>query len=477
MEWNVASWIFVGLFGARLALELGLDALQLRYLVRRGDRVPSHLEGQVDPATIGKAVRYNRDRLRLAIAGRIYEAVPIFALILFGFALIDDCASGLGFGALPTGLVFLAVIGAIGALWSLPLELISIFGVEARYGFNRQSLGGFVVDKIKGLALAVVIGGSLAAVVLLIIGLGGLWWLYAFGAVAVIQLVIAWIYPLLIMPLFNRLEPVEEGLARDVADLARQVGFPLAGVMSMDGSKRTAHVNAFITGLKGARRIVLYDTLCAKLDRRGLLAVLAHELGHFKLGHIRRRLFLVIGGLLALFALFGWVEAVPEVYSGLGFRRASAHAALVIFGLYVSEGLFPVSFLLRRLSRRNELAADRFAVDATGGGADLTRALIALVKQNLSSPGSHPWYRGYRNTHPALRERLEAIRDHCRAFGLPVESDHAQVDPSVAPEAEHGEDDRAGQNAADTDLAHGQTDVDPPPPDGEGDAGQDDEQQ
>lgn len=477
VEWNAASWAFAGLFAARLGVELVVDLLQAAYLARRDERrVPRHLAGKVDPETIAKAVRYNRDRLRLRIATRFYEALPVWALILFGFAALDRAVGGLGWGPLVSGLAFVGTVGVISGIWGLPPQLISVFGVEAHYGFNRQSLAGFAVDKLKGAALGVVIGGALVSAVLALMDSVTYWWLVAFGAVAAVQLVVAWIYPLAIMPLFNRLTPVDGDLARDVSDLAGRVGFPLAGVVKIDGSRRTAHSNAFIIGLIGARRIVLYDTLIDALERQELLAVLAHELGHFKLGHIRRRVLLVLGGMLGLFALFGWMADLEGVYRGLGFAGRSGHAALLIFGLFAGEGLFPVSFLLRRLSVRAELAADRFAVEAMGGGGELSRALVSLTKQNLTSPGSHRFYRGYHNTHPALRERLAAIREQCRAIGTPIPSDDAQVNPAVAPEAGDREDDRDREDAADTDLGHGPGEVDPEPPEVEGDGGETDEQ-
>jgi STE24 endopeptidase len=477
LDWNAATWIFAGLFAAHFVVELWLDVLQARYLARRDERrVPPHLVGKVDPETIARSVRYNRARLRLGIATRFYDALPVWALVLFGFGLVEELVRVLGWGPVPSGLAFVGVVAAAGGVWGLPPELVGVFGVEARFGFNRQSLGGFVVDKLKGLALAIAIGGALITVVLVIMRSGDWWWLIAFGAVAVIQLAVAWIYPLLIMPLFNKLGPVEGDLARDVAELAERIGFPLAGVVSMDGSRRTAHSNAFVIGLVGARRIVLYDTLIARLDRQELLAVLAHELGHFKLGHVRRRLVLVLTGMAFLFALFGWIADLPAVYRGLGFSGPSGHAALLILGLYTSEGLFPFAFLLRKLSVRGELAADRFAVETMNGGAALSSALVALTKQNLTSPGSHRFYRGYRNTHPALRERLAAIEAHCRELGLPESSDHAQVGSAVSPESDDREDHGHREDTPDAGLGHGPGQLDVEPPQVEGDAGEDDEQ-
>jgi STE24 endopeptidase len=214
------------------------------------------------------------------------------------------------------------------------------------------------------------------------------------------------------MPLFNKFTDVPEDLAAEVATLAEKVGFPLGRVFAMDGSKRSRHSNAFIVGLRGARKIVLYDTLIEEIDRPKLIAVLAHELGHFKLKHLTKRLVLIMTGLFAMFFALSVMKEMDGLYAGLGFSRMTDHAALVVFSLMVSEAIAPFGWIMRILSRKDEKAADRFAVDTTGDAEDLAEALIALNKQNLASPGSNALYRHYHNSHPALKERLRAIRAH-----------------------------------------------------------------
>jgi STE24 endopeptidase len=415
MEWNAITWAFAGLLAARLAVEVTIDGLQLRHLLRRGDRVPSHLEGKVDPGTVRRAVRYNADKLRLALFGHFHDAALLSLLAAAGFGWLEGlvAAAGLAPGSPWGGMLFLLLLMLAVDLWSLPPSLWAVFVVETRHGFNRRTPATFAADRLKQLVLSLVVGGTVAAAVLLLIRHGGpWWWALAFVAVAAIQLFVAWIHPRAILPRFHRLSPVPAELSEDVARLCGRVGFPLAEVVSMDASRRSSHVNAFIAGLRGARRIVLFDTLIGKLSRPQLLAVLAHELGHFRLGHARTRVLLALAGLAGAFALFGWLERLPAAYAGLGFEGRSAHAALAVFALLASAGSFPFGFLLRALSRRAELAADRFAVEIAGTGDDLAEALVALSKGNLASPGSHPWYRFYRNTHPALRHRLTAIRRH-----------------------------------------------------------------
>ncbi len=420
MEWNAITWIFAGLLAAHLLVELVVDGLQLRHLARRGDRIPSHLEGKVDLDTIRRAVHYNRDKLRLAVFRHFHDAAMLVLLVGAGFLWIEWLvgSTGLETGSFTGGLAFLLLLMVAVDLWSLPVSLWSVFVVEARHGFNRRTPATFAADRAKQLVLSLLVGGIAAAVVLLLIREGGAWWwALAFAAVAAFQLFVAWIHPLVILPRFNRFTPVPADLAEDVARLAGRVGFPLGDVVTMDGSRRSSHVNAFIVGLRGARRIVLFDTLLAKLPRPQLLAVLAHELGHFRLHHVRTRVVLGLAGLALAFALFGWLERLPAAYSGLGFEQRSAHAALAVFAVLASVGSFPFGWLQRVLSRLGELAADRFAVEATGSGRDLADALVALSRTNLASPGSHPWYRAWRNTHPPLRHRLAAIRRHAGQLG------------------------------------------------------------
>lgn len=414
MTWNACTIAFAAALLAHRGIETALDALQLRHLRRRRDRVPAHLEGKVDLETIRRAARYGAEKVRLAIVGRWTEAAALVALVAFGFAALDRAAAALSDGPVVRGLAFFALLGLALAALRLPLDVYAIFSTEARYGFNRRTARGFAADLARALAIGAVLGGALLAPVLWLVGAAGGWLFTALGfaCFAAVQLVVAWLYPVAIMPLYNRLAPVEGELAGDVRALAARVGFPLRGVVSMDGSRRSSHVNAFIVGLRGARRIVLYDTLVGKLSRAELLAVVAHELGHFRLGHVRRRIAAALAVLLAAFAALGAALDEPALPVGLGFEGASAHATLAAVFVFASEVAFPVLFVGRVLSRRQEHAADRFAVDATGGGEALSAALVALAKQNLASPGSARAYRVYHNTHPSLRERLAAIAAH-----------------------------------------------------------------
>jgi len=410
VEWNAYTSIFAAALAAHRGTELALDVAQLRYLARRRDRVPAHLVGKVDLETVRRAVAYNAEKIRFGMFARCVDCAVLCLFVAFGFAALDRAAAALTPPGVLRGLAFFGWLGLALFAVGLPFEAWAAFSIEARHGFNRQGPAGFAADRLKELALGAVVGGALLAAVLCLAGaLPGAFWIVGFACVAVFQLLAAWIFPVAILPLFNRLTKVEGELASEIGSLARRVGFPLGGVVSMDGSRRSTHVNAFIVGLVGARRIVLYDTLVDKVSRPELLAVVAHELGHFTLGHIRRRLAIGLAAMLGAFAALGAVYADPDLAAGMGFFAWSPHAAIAAFALVAAEASFPLAWLGRVASRRHELAADRFAALAAGG-EELAGALVVLHKQNLSSPGSAKAYRAYHNTHPALKERLAAIR-------------------------------------------------------------------
>jgi STE24 endopeptidase len=400
---------FAAAFAAHRGLETALDIAQLLHLARRRDRVPKHLEGKVALETVRQAVAYNAEKLRFGVFSRFYDGAILWLLVAWGFAAFDRAAAALFAPGIFRGLAFFGLAGLALSLVHLPLEAYAAFSIEARHGFNRRTWVGFAADNLKELALLAIVGGGLLALVLWLMSAAGGWfWLVGFACVAAVQLLVAWLYPVAIMPLFNKFTPVAGDLAADVGALADRVGFPLGGVVAMDGSRRSSHVNAFIVGLVGSRRIVLYDTLVQKLSRAQLLAVLAHELGHFSLGHLRGRLLVALAGMLAAFAALGLAAPDPALATGMGFEGASGYAGLAAFFVLASEALFPLMWLGRVASRRQELAADGFGARATSGEA-LCEALVALTKQNLTSPGSAKAYRAYYNTHPSLRERLGAI--------------------------------------------------------------------
>jgi STE24 endopeptidase len=346
--------------------------------------------------------------------------VTLVFLSMGGLGLVEAAAEAiagaLGGGAIVTGLAFMALLGLLSVLLDLPFSLYSTFRIEAKHGFNRQTLRGFFADLLKGMALGAALGGPLLAAVLWIMGAAGeTWWLWAWAAVSGFSLFTAWIYPTLLAPLFNRFTPLPPGELRDgIEALAARLGFRAGGIFVMDASRRTAHGNAYFTGLFRQKRIVLFDTLLEAMAAREVVAVLAHELGHFKLHHVRRAL--ARGVLVTGAALFGLSRVLGQTPFYEAFSlRPTAYGALVVFGLWLGLLEFLLQPLWNAMSRAHEFAADRFAVGAGATADDLREALLKLREKSRALPLSHPLYSRVYHSHPPLLERLTALGDRSAA--------------------------------------------------------------
>jgi STE24 endopeptidase len=293
----------------------------------------------------------------------------------------------------------------------LPTDLYSTFGLEANFGFNKTTLRLYISDKIKGLILGLVIGVPFLFVILwLMQATGSYWWLWAFAFITGFQLLMIVIFPTFIAPWFNKFEPLKEGEFRDrILKLADQVGFETSGIYSMDGSKRSGHSNAYFTGLGKAKRIVLFDTLVDQMTIDQSLAVLAHEMGHYRMKHIRRMvavqtIFLFVGlYLLSLLLGYGPLYAAFRL-------EPSSHAALVLFSLLSGPFTFYLGPFINLLSRKHEYEADRFAALTLTDRKPMEEALIHLTVKNLANLTPHPWYSAYNYSHPSPAERISAIR-------------------------------------------------------------------
>jgi STE24 endopeptidase len=406
---------FVGLKLAIAVLEHALAAYNWRF-VRDPDRQAKAAELlRISSDDMRRSARYSFDRYRF---GLVQSWLATGALLVFvvagGLGLFERWAKALvGFvsgGDVLTGLAFFALLGLASFFWSLPFSAYDTFVIEQRHGFNRQTPRGFATDAVKGLVLSALLGGALLAVVLWLVGrAGSLWWLWAWVAVSGFSLLTAWLYPRLLAPIFNRFTPLPEGDLRErVLALASATGFRAGGLFVMDASRRSAHGNAYFTGLFGEKRIVLFDTLLASVRPEGVVAVLAHELGHFKLGHIWRR---VVQGLLftgILFFAVGQLWRLEAPYAAFYLPGPSAYGALVVFSLWYGLVAFFLQPLLHYVSRGQERAADAFAVRYVPAD-DLTQALLGLREQSRTLPLSHPLYSCVYDSHPPLLDRLEAL--------------------------------------------------------------------
>ena len=396
---------------ASVGVELWLAQRQMRAVQAHRQAVPAAFAASFSLEQHQKAADYTIARLRLQRLDNVLTAVLALALTLGGgIAAIDALWRHHGWSQPWLGLAVIATVAAALALVNQPLSLWRTFRVEARFGFNRTTPALYLADQAKGLALAVALGGPLLLLALTVMQHAGRWWwLWVWGVWIAVSLLITWAWPAFIAPLFNRFSPLaDDALRTRLEALLTRCGFRSSGVFVIDGSRRSSHGNAYFTGLGRHKRIVFFDTLLQQLEAPEIEAVLAHELGHFRLGHIRQRLLVSAAVALAALALFGWLAAKPAFYQTLGVPIASAHAALLLLALVGPVALFFFSPLSALWSRRHEFQADRFA--ATHASArELGTALVKLYRDNANTLTPDSWYVAFYYSHPPALERIRQL--------------------------------------------------------------------
>lgn len=402
--------LFLALFALAHAVEWGLLLLDARR-VARGTGAPPPRAAPADPARAARTRDYALARSRLALARSAFGAGFTLALLLSGaLPLLDGALGALGLTGAHRFVAFLVALWLVSGLAGLPFSLLSTFGVEARFGFNRTTPALWLRDRAKGLLLAAALGLPLLYAAHAFFGRAGeAWWLWLFGLLALLQLVLSWAGPALIAPLFNRYTPLPPGpLRQRLEALCRDTGFRTRGLFVVDGSRRSGHSNAYFTGL-WRPRIVLFDTLVARSPPEELAAVLAHEIGHYLRRHVWKGLLLgLLGQALSLWLLSG-LAAWPPAFRAFGFDGPSLHAALALASLAGGAFTFWLGPAAAWLSRRHEREADRFAAQVAGLGPALAAALVRLGEENLSVPDPHPWYAAWHHGHPTLAERVAAL--------------------------------------------------------------------
>lgn len=335
-------------------------------------------------------------------------------IFLFGglLALYDAFIASLSGSGIIAAILFFLILSWLQTALELPFSLYSTFVVEAGFGFNTMTLRLWLLDLIKSQAIGAVITGLLIAAVFTLIGWSPLhWWLWVWAFLALFGLFMMFISPYVIEPLFNKFEPVTEpGLAEEIGAMMARAGLQVGKVVQMDASRRSKHSNAYFTGIGKVKRIVLYDTLLQQMSHAEIVAVLAHEIGHWKLGHIWKRL--LVAELVALvvaygaFVALGW-HGLPGL---LGYTALSLPARLVILGFIASLLSLPLTPLFSWLSRRDEYAADRFSAAITGDPEALASALIKLSAENMSNLHPHPFYAAWYYSHPPVVQRVNLLR-------------------------------------------------------------------
>jgi STE24 endopeptidase len=313
-------------------------------------------------------------------------------------------------GPISRGVLYVYLIALIFALVSLPITIYAQFVIEERFGFNRMTWQLFILDIPKGLLVFVVLLTPLLLVLFLLIRASSLWWLWSFFLFTAFQLVMIVLYPKVIAPLFNKYTPLEEGpLKEKVLSLAERLDFKTRGIFLMDGSKRSRHSNAYFSGLGRVKRIVLFDTLVQTFEEDEIAAVLAHEIGHQKLGHIPKRLVLSLPAGLLGFWILSLLLNYPPLFAAFGFSGSSPQAALVLVMFLSGPFTFYLKPLFSWLSRRQEFQADRFVQARTSYSGAFQAALKRLGKDNLSNPVPHPLFSFYHYSHPTILERIRAL--------------------------------------------------------------------
>jgi STE24 endopeptidase len=398
---------------ARLLAQLALEALNRSETRLHAGVPPGGLHEIMDDATFAKASDYTLAKSRFASFEFVYDALVLVAVVFSGllpwlWAKLDALAPGAAW----SGALFLVVAGTLLSLPGLPLEWWAQFRLEARFGFNQSTLGLWVADQIKGAVLGLAIGFPLAWALLALVGwVGTWWWVWGFALLFGFQLLMLVLYPKLILPLFNKLTPLPAGEQRErLMALADRTGFSAQTIEVMDGSKRSAHSNAFFTGFGRFRRIVLFDTLVAQLSQAELEAVLAHEIGHYKRGHIPQRL--VTGALLQFggFAVVAWLAQAAWFNPVFGLPAGALAPTFLLVGLLGGLVTFWFSPLGNWISRQHEYEADAFAKAAMGDAAPMVGALHKLAQKNLTNLTPHWLYSAVYYSHPTIVERERALR-------------------------------------------------------------------
>ncbi len=397
---------------ANLLTKLWLSGRQVRHVAQHRDQVPAAFANTISLDAHQKAADYTMAKARVGVADMGLDALTLVAwTLLGGLDLLNQVTlNWLGEG-MGQQIMLVVSFSLIGGLIGLPLSLFQTFGIEQRFGFNNTTPKLWVSDMFKGLLVGMVLGLPILWLVLWLMQAGGtLWWIYTWAALVVYQLFVMWIAPNVIMPLFNKFTPLEDATLKErVTALMTRSGFTAKGFFVMDGSRRSAHSNAFFTGFGAAKRVVFFDTLLAKLNGDEMEAVLAHELGHFKHRHILKMMATSFATSLAGLALLGWVSQQVWFYTGLGvipnLNGNNSALALLLFMLVLPLFTFFVSPLSARRSRKFEFEADAYAV-ANSDGKALANALLKLYQDNASTLTPDPWYVAFYYSHPPASQRL-----------------------------------------------------------------------
>lgn len=409
--YNILFWIIITIIAIEAILDFILDKRNSKSWLQP---IPTILDDVYDAEKYKKAQNYHAEREKLSSISTVFSIVLTLAfLFIKGFAHVQLWVEAQTNNEILQVLLFFGVFMIASDFISLPFQLYSTFVIEEKYGFNKMTLKTFIVDKIKGYLISAIIGGALLSLFVLFYQYAGkLFWLYAWILFSVFSIFMVMFYTSWIVPIFNKLQPLEAGSLREkIEAFAKTVDFPLTNIMVIDGSKRSTKANAYFSGLGSKKTIVLYDTLIKDHTEEELVAILAHEVGHYKLKHIQKSMIISVVQMGIILYILSLAISLPQLTQSLGYAtdKPIFVLGLIAFSLLYSPISTLVGILMNVFSRKNEFEADNYAKEKTGTGQFLIDALKKLSSNNLSNLNPDEWYVFFNYSHPPLKERITAL--------------------------------------------------------------------
>ena len=412
VQWNILLIAFLVAFAASSLFRLLLAYVNVSHLRRHGHHVPPVFQGEIDEATLARMTAYTADSSRFGAIAHFFDDAVTLLVLLSGFLpLLVGIVLSWNLHFILSGLIFLGALALLSGILDIPFSLYSTFVIEKRYGFSTITARLWITDLIKGLLIsAMLLGILLGAMLALVYYAEHTWWLWAWLVFSAFQMLIVWLYPVLIAPLFNKFEPIEdEALKEAIIALMARVGLKTGGVFQVDAGKRSKHTNAYFTGFGKTKRIVLYDTLLKSHASEEILSVLAHEAGHWKKRHIIKQLILTetfsLVFLYLVYRLIDW----SLLYQTFGFVDKLPYVGLLLIAALFGPAAFFLTPIGAMLTRRFEREADDFCYDLVGTTMPMINALKRLAKDNLANLHPHPFYAWFYYSHPPLTERIARL--------------------------------------------------------------------
>ena len=412
IQFNVLLHIFLVFFLLRSATQYTLHRLNLAHLRQYGTNVPAVFQDTVDQETLKKISAYTVDSDHFHMRASLIHQGFYLVILLSGFLpWLTKAIRSWGFGLIVEGLIFFAILSLLANLSRIPFGLYDTFVIEERYGFNRMTLRMWVSDLLKSVIIQFLLGGLILWLLLALVVHGGAtWWVWAWLMVGAFEFMMLWLYPVVIAPLFNKFEPIQNlGLVERIKNLMEKVGLRVKGVLKMDAGKRSKHTNAYFTGIGKTKRIVLFDTLLESHPEEEILSVLAHEVGHWKKKHVLKQIILLEVLSFAVFYIVSKLFEWPVLYQTFGFEAPTPYIGIFLVGALLSPFGYFAQPLESAISRRFEREADDFVLELTKTAEPMRNALKRLASDNLANLIPHPLYAWFYYSHPPLVERIERL--------------------------------------------------------------------